>query len=179
MSSAVYALRRVTQDADLHLSDDAISAIRTGVYVDDLLLSYSCPDRALSVWKEVKKGLATQGFNVTKFVTNHPPLLASIPDAERAKEVKIFSEQYITKTLGIRWNAAHDILFYVFPSTPVKPTRRSMLSTNSSIFYPLGLLSPWLIYGKALLQEVTKSKVGWDEPVTPEVAAKWQRWPTS
>ena len=41
-SSAVYALRRVTQDADVHLSDDAISAIRTGFYVDDLLLSYSC-----------------------------------------------------------------------------------------------------------------------------------------
>ena len=103
-SSAVYALRRVTQDADLHLSDDAISAIRTGFYVDDLLLSYSCPDRALSVWKEVKEGLATRGFNITKFVTNHPQLSASIPDAERAKEVKIFPAQSITKTLGMRWN---------------------------------------------------------------------------
>ena len=72
----------------------------------------------------------------------------------------------ITKTLGMRWNVAHDILFYVFPSTPVKTTRRSMLSkANSSIFDPLGLLSPWLIHVKALLQEVTKSKVGWDEPV--------------
>ena len=103
-SSAVYALRRVTQDADLHFSDDAISAIRSGFYVDDLLLSYSCPDRALSVWKEVKEGLATRGFNVTKFVTYHPQLSASIPDAERAKEVKIFPEQSITKTLGMRWN---------------------------------------------------------------------------
>ena len=103
-SSAVYALRRVTQDADLHLSDDAISAIRTGFYVDDLLLSYSCPDRALSVWKEVKEGLATRGFDVTKFVTNHPQLSASIPDAERAKEVEISPEQSITKTLGMRWN---------------------------------------------------------------------------
>ena len=178
-SSAVYALRRVTQDADVHLSDDAISAIRTGFYVDDLLLSYACPNRALSVWNEVKEGLATRGFNVTKFVTNDPSLLASIPDSERAKEVTIFSEQSITKTLGMRWNVAHDILFYVFPSTPVETTRRSMLSTNSSIFDPLGLLSPWLIYGKALLQEVTTSKFGWDEPVPSEVAAKWQRWLTS
>ena len=105
-------------------------------------------------------------FSDTRF-QYHPQLLASIPDVERAKEVKIYSEQSITKTLGMRWNVAHDILFYVFPSTPVKTTRRSMLSTNSSIFDPLGLLCPWLIYGKALLQEVTKSKVGWDEPVPP------------
>ena len=178
-SNAVYALRRVTQYADLHLNNDAISAICTGVYVDDLLLSYSCPNKAISVWKEVKEGLARRGFNVTKFVTNHPPLLASIPEIERAKEVKILSEQSITKTLGMRWNVAHDILFYAFPSPPDETTRRSMLSTNSSIFDPLGLLSPWLIYGKALLQEVTKLKVGWDESVHPEVAVKWIRWLTS
>ena len=49
----VYALRRVTQYDPVHRSDDVISAIRNGLYVDDLLLSYSCPDRALSVWKEV------------------------------------------------------------------------------------------------------------------------------
>ena len=46
---AVYALHRVTQYDAVHRSDDVISAIRNGLYVDDLLLSYSCPDRALSV----------------------------------------------------------------------------------------------------------------------------------
>ena len=124
---AVYALRRVTQCDAMHLSDDVISAIRNGLYVDDLLLSYSCPDRALSVWKEVKESLATRGFNVNNFVTYHLMVLASILDAARAKEVKIFPEQSVT---------------------------------SSSIFDPFCLLSPWLIYGKALLREVTTSKVG-------------------
>ena len=124
---AVYALRRVTQYDAMHLSDGVISAIRNGLYVDDLLLSYSCPDRALSVWKEVKESLATRGFNVTNFVTYHLMLLASILDTARAKEVNIFPEQSVT---------------------------------SSSIFDPFCLLSPWLIYGKALLREVTTSKVG-------------------
>ena len=119
---AVYALRRVTQYDPVHRSDDVISAIRNALYVDDLLLSYSCPDRALSVWKEVKESLATRGFNVTNFVTYHQVLLASILDDARAKVVKIFPEQ-----------------FYF----------RSLLSTVSL-----------LIYGIALLREVTKSKVG-------------------
>ena len=124
---AAYALRRVTQYDPVHRSDDVISAIRNGLYVDDLLLSYSCPDRALSVWKEVTESLATRGFNFTNFVTYHLMLLASILDAARAKGVKIFSEQS---------------------------------GTSSSIFDPFCLLSPWLIYGKALLREVTTSKVG-------------------
>ena len=119
---AVYAIRRVTQYDPEHRSDDVISAIRNALYVDDLLLSYSCPDRALSVWNEVKESLATRGFNVTNFVTYHQVLLASILDDARAKVVKIFPEQ-----------------FYF----------RSLLSTVSL-----------LIYGKALLREVTKSKVG-------------------
>ena len=124
---AVYALRRVTQYDPVHRSDDVISAIRNGLYVADLLLSYSCPDRALSVWKEVTESLATRGFNFTNFVTYHLMLLASILDAARAKGVKIFPEQSVT---------------------------------SSSIFDPFCLLSPWLIYGKALLREVTTSKVG-------------------
>ena len=124
---AVYALRRVTQYDPVHRSDDVISAIRNGLYVDDLLLSYSCPDRALSVWKEVKESLATRGFNIINFVTYHLMLLASIRDAAREKEVKIFPDQSVT---------------------------------SSSIFDPFCLLSRWLIYGKALLREVTKSKVG-------------------
>ena len=87
---------------------------------------YSCPDRALSVWKEVKESFAIRGFNVTNFVTYHLMLLASILDAARAKGVKIFLDQSVT---------------------------------SSSIFDPFYLLSR-LIYGKALLREVTKSKVG-------------------
>ena len=126
-TSAVYALRRVTQYDAVHRSDDVISAIRNGLCVDDLLLSYSCSDRALSVWKEVNESLATRGFNVTNLVTYHLMSLASILNAARAKEVNIFPEQSVT---------------------------------SSSIFDPSCLLSRWLIYGKALLREVTKSKVG-------------------
>ena len=116
---AVYALRRVTQYDPVHRSDDVISAIRNGLYVDYLILSYSCPDRALSLWKEVKEILATPCFNVTNFDTNHLMLVSSILDTARAKEVKIFPEQSVT---------------------------------SISNFYPFGLLSPWLIYGKALLR---------------------------
>ena len=95
-TSALYALRRVTQYDAVHSSDDVISAIRNGLYVEVLVLSYSCHDTAFSVWKEVKESVATRCFNVTNFVTNHLMLLASILDAAHAKEVKIFSEQSVT-----------------------------------------------------------------------------------
>ena len=61
---AVYALRRVTQYDPVHRSDDVISAIRNGLYVDDILLSYSCPDRALSVWKEVRESFTPRSYEI-------------------------------------------------------------------------------------------------------------------
>ena len=94
---AVYALRRVAQCDYVHSCDDVIPATRDGFYVDDLLLSYSCLDRTLSVWKEVKESLTTRKFNAN-FVTNHLMLLASILDAARAKGVTIFPEQSVTSS---------------------------------------------------------------------------------
>ena len=61
---AVYALRRVTQYDPVHRSDDVISAIRNGLYVDDILLSYSCSDRALSVWKEVRESFTPRSYEI-------------------------------------------------------------------------------------------------------------------
>lgn len=45
-----------------------------------------------------------------------------------------------------------------------------------SIFDPIGLLSPFSIRGRILLQEVWRSKIGWDEQLLEEECQKWQLW---
>ena len=69
--------------------------------------------------------------------------------------------------------------FAHFPPRQMRLRDDRCLALIALIFDPIGLLSPWMIYGKALLQEVTKSKVGWDELVPTAVAVKWLRWLTS
>ena len=44
-------------------------------------------------------------------------------------------------------------------------TRRGMLSILSSIFDPLGLVSPFVLKGRKILQQLCEQNVKWDEPI--------------
>ena len=46
------------------------------------------------------------------------------------------------------------------------PTKRGILSTLTSHFDPLGLVSPIGVAGKVLFQDLCKDKLGWDNPVS-------------
>ena len=44
-------------------------------------------------------------------------------------------------------------------------SRRGILSTVSSVFDPLGLVAPFILVGKRILQELCRDGVGWDDEV--------------
>jgi hypothetical protein len=46
----------------------------------------------------------------------------------------------------------------------------------SSIYDPLGFLSPFTLTGKILLQDVCRAKLDWDDFVGDEIASKWSSW---
>ena len=54
------------------------------------------------------------------------------------------------------------------------PTKRNLLSVLTSLFYPLGILSPLITYVKVLFQEVCKAKIDWDEEFTGKTRRKWE-----
>ena len=55
-------------------------------------------------------------------------------------------------------------------------TRRGILSTISSVYDPLGLLAPFVLLGKQILQELCKDKVEWDEALPERIRLRWVRW---
>ena len=54
-------------------------------------------------------------------------------------------------------------------------TKRNVLKTVSSIYDPLGLLSPPVVSLKMLFQEVCTLKIAWDTPLPTEFVNKWIR----
>ena len=46
----------------------------------------------------------------------------------------------------------------------------------SSLFDPLGLVAPFLLQGKIILQELCVENKGWDDPICDEVRIKWEKW---
>ena len=147
--SSTYALRRTVLDSPVPVDELIKDTINESFYVDDLLKSVKSFDEAKQVIFETKRVLQHGGFNLTKFVVNHPQLLQKIDVGDRAKEVKEISSQLHSRALGIKWDVGQDNFYYVSKCEEINGdiTKRQMLSQLSSIYDPLGLISPIVLVG--------------------------------
>ena len=120
------------------------------------------------------------GFRLTKWLCNRKEVLETIPTSYRAPSVldlNLDSNVLPTeRTLGVQWNMNSDM--FTFKMTPKdKPfTQRGILSVTSSIYDPLGILSPIILPAKRLLQDLCKQGRGWDEEIGGQESQCWRLW---
>ena len=175
-SSSTYALRRTVNETPA-VEPLVEYAINHAFYVDDCLISVPDVASGRTVIKEAPLVLANGGFNLTKFAVNDVVLLSEVAESCRSKEVVEFGTECETKALGVNWRIATDEFFFAIQRDLNVPlSRRSMLSLISSIYDPLGLISPIVLGGRLLFQEATMRKLSWDEQIPADIAAKWQSW---
>ena len=55
-------------------------------------------------------------------------------------------------------------------------TRRGVLSVVSSLFDPLGFISPFIMKAKLLLKELCRKKLGWDSVINEQGRDQWLCW---
>jgi transposase InsO family protein len=80
------------------------------------------------------------------------------------------------RTLGIVWDVHNDMFKFKSVLQEKPMTRRGMLSITSSVYDPLGLVSPFILPAKLLIQEVTKARLPWDDVVPDAELQSWQKW---
>ena len=54
-----------------------------------------------------------------------------------------------------------------------------MLSTVYSLYGPLGLLSPVVLVGRQILQDICKGQYDWDSPLPENIVQRWEEWKAS
>ncbi len=120
------------------------------------------------------------GFNLHKFTCNNKAVLEQIPEEARAKEIQDIDLRFeplpIERTLGVEWCLESDTFRFVINLNDRPITRRSILSCISSLYDPLGLIAPFLLEGKRLLQITCKEGKDWDDPVSDTVKTQWETW---
>ncbi|GBM78855.1 hypothetical protein AVEN_157814-1 [Araneus ventricosus] len=57
-----------------------------------------------------------------------------------------------------------------------KNTKRFILQAVGRIFDPLGLITPFTIRVKCLIQDLWSEKIPWDDPLPPHIEREWKRW---
>ena len=71
------------------------------------------------------------------------------------------SEDNPSKLLGLVWDKREDALeIQAQIQGEQTPTKRSILSQLSSIYDPLGIISPTMVEGKRIYREVCDEKIG-------------------
>ena len=58
-------------------------------------------------------------------------------------------------------------------------TKRGVLSVVSSIYDPLGLVSPFVLEGRQIIQMLCLNQLAWDDPVDEDIQQKWIKWKLS
>lgn len=179
-SCANYALKKTAEDAADEVSTRAVSAVLNNFYVDDCLLSVSNESEACTMVRELTELCASGGFRLTKWNSNSRAVLASIPETERASEVKALDLCHDTlpdeRVLGVNWCIETDSFKVRINAKPMTQTRRGILSFVSSIYDPLGFLSPVILPAKIILQELCGRKFSWDEDIPADLIRKSLVW---
>ena len=174
-----FALKRVA--VDHKLSSKVESAITEHFYVDDCLMSVEDESLAIELIRSLRSACYLGGFNLTKFTSNSPGVMESIPLEDRSKEQRISidynDKELLEHALGIQWNTKTDTFSFSI-SLPTKPfTRRGVLSMISSIYDPLGFIAPLMLPMKRILQDMCRvTSLTWDDPLPSDIQADCEKW---
>ncbi|XP_066928826.1 uncharacterized protein [Clytia hemisphaerica] len=176
-----YALKRTAKENESLFGSEAKCSVERDFYVDDFLKSYPSVEIARSSVKSISDMCMKGSFHLTKFVSSHPECLSELSsDDVKSDSVSydVPSDKELTeKLLGVTWDISSDKFVFKINLKSTPSTKRGMLSTLSSIYDPIGVLSPFLLEGKRILQGL--SKYSWDSVLQDEIANKWESWKSS
>ncbi|XP_058456945.1 uncharacterized protein LOC131434299 [Malaya genurostris] len=166
-----------------HLYPEAADAIINRHYVDDYYDSTDSVDQATQRAHEVRLIHSKGGFEIRNWASNSEEVLQKLGEPTPERVIR-FHEDKTTeqeRVLGLIWNTQQDELAFSVPEqntylVSYRPTKRQVLSTVMSLFDPLGLLAPFTILGKILIQDLWRSGCEWDASIDEVVYGKWKQW---
>ncbi|KAJ8367292.1 hypothetical protein AAFF_G00323530 [Aldrovandia affinis] len=182
---AIGLKRKLSKNPDLHedYKDFMTGIVEKGYAVKvpkEQLSREDGQDHAVALARDLRALCSSGGFRLTKWVSNSRVVLSSIPEEERATEVKDLDLSHnqlpIERALGIQWCTESDTFQFKMQPQDKPVTRRGILSVVSSIYDPLGFLAPFVLPVKLLLRDLCREKRGWDEEIRDGRAQIWRKW---
>lgn len=164
----------VKHHLDKYPETSVIQELKSNMYTDNWLSGADSVVEASGKFCEACSILADASMDLTKLVSN------SLLITSKSHDQYFVSGDEPNTVLGLKWCNSQDTFSFVAinPDTSVEiaSTKRSILSVIAKIFDPLGLISPFVMYGKILFQELWKLNVSWDEEMPSDLKSEFQKW---
>jgi hypothetical protein len=128
-------------------------------------------------------------MEIRKFVGNSHKLMKDLKAEQRMKDLqedKVLGDIFngtkppsLVKVLGLIWDYVKDVLGFGFlarerAGSPI--TKLDMLTILHTLYNPLGILIPFLVTGKLLVQECWRLDLAWKDNLTQQIENDWFRW---
>ena len=137
---------------------------------------------ALELIEDSQALCASAKLRLHKFASNRKDILEALPKDDRARDLKDLDLRHnalpVQRSLGTYWCIESDTLGFRLELKDKPLSRRGIFSTINSVYDPLGIVSPLILTGKQILQDLCCQKVDWDDPLPDEIIARWERWRT-
>ena len=81
------------------------------------------------------------------------------------------------RVLGMAWDPEQDMIGVHCPGKRSAPaTKRGILAAIASTFDPIGLVAPFTVQAKLIMQELWKQQLAWDSKLDEENTKRWLSW---
>lgn len=177
LASSGYLTCRIIKELAHQTKDKELARhLNESFYVDDACMTFSNLTEAQEMSQAEKNELDSAKLPLKKFLSNHKDALKLIPEEDHLQHLKDVSMPGATvKLLGLPYVIDEDCFTFDFkkPKQPIT-TKRQLLSFCNSLFDSIGLISPFILTLKLLLQNIWSDLKGWDEPIDLKTQAEVQ-----
>ena len=162
----------------------AAQAVLRSSIVDDVLVSVNAEDEVDQLHRELEAMFAAMSMEVHKCASNLENFMARLEPDRRAKQVRLEEISSINpelmpviKTLGMVYEPTDDAFRFEYAhESPRRWTLRNMASAVAKVYDPLGLVTPFLMSGRAIVQLIWLEGKKWDDPLSETTAKKCELW---
>ena len=141
------------------------------LYVDNIISSLHSEEMVRNYFTASRDIFEKAGFNLRSWASNSNVL------TDLAKSENIQDSDPVTKMLGLRWETETDTISFPnkdsVSSESSLMTKREILKQSSTIYDPLGILSPITVRSKILMKSLWQRKFEWDEPLPLDITSAW------
>ena len=177
---ANFAFKQMAEDYQDEFGPDAAEFIRRDFYVDDGLKSVSGVDEAIKLIDNTKSMCTKGGLRLHKFISNNKDVIQHLETEDMAMDLRdvnlALDKLPVERTLGILWCIESDAFQFRIVLNDCPLTRHGILSTVCSMYDPLGYISPVILIGKQILQEMCADNLDWDDPLPEKLYSRWDKW---
>ena len=173
---------------------EASLAMLNETYMDDTDASRRSEKEIKDLVAQLPPLLKHADMKVCKFYSNCRNAVKHLPK-ELLSDKVIFADKEEndevseTKVLGMIWNAKDDTFNFAskFKSLDdylaqlnlppnFKWTKRYILRLSATCWDPLGLICPFAVQSRTLLQSLWQEKLDWDTPIPEKFSFIWKNW---